>query len=79
MTQQTGENVAPRYVVRKATRPYVGGLGYLGPSWGAAGLRMPTVPFWTRQEAQDAADALSAVNVVGFIVAEYSEGDGRDG
>ncbi len=60
-----------RWVLVKSSRGYDGGLGYTGPSWEKAGLTVPTSPFATWDEAQEAREALDEVNGVGWRIARH--------
>lgn len=72
MTEHSGESAPPReWVIVKATRGYNGGMGYLGPSWGRAGLPIPTSPFVVKEDAERAAAALLTVNLCGWKVVPY--------
>ena len=59
------------YVIMKASRSYLGGKGYMGPSCDRAGVEKEKV-YQFFCDATDAARKLREVNPVGWVVYDYA-------
>ena len=65
-----------QYVIVKASREYLGGCGYTGPSCGKADVT-PGHIYTSKEDADNCCKRLNRVNRVGFDVVEYFVEEGK--